>query len=560
MRMPGVRIGHADRHHIDRSLRFPRRNLRGAHMTAFADQRLTGWRFLLFNAVLATGNVIALSNVPGYTVLVPYAAGGLQGVNPSFGTWATTDHMMGIVLGLPIARWLSGRYGDWRVYVAAFIAYAIMSLACAWSETIWFFVPARFLLGLAGGVILPLGQGLALNEIPERFRSYGVAWWAMLSMAPFTLGVFMGGFWAEYFNWRMLFYSNIFLGLPIAGAVGALLYGRSHRRRVTRFDFVGFFLIAVVLVGTQTILNQGNDFDWMGSPILSIVLVLVIVALPTFVFWEMGERNPVLDIRLFGHRNYAVATFCSVAGFLVIQGTLSVFVGQLQTLLGYTSSLAGVVYLSMALLAVPLVAVVHLLVKKVDLRYFASLNFIGFAATLTWLGQYDKLASFDQITTPMIFFGFFLATFFAPPAAIAVQGLAGRRLIRAAEELAMLRTAFGAYGITSQAVVQFRRAPFHQLTLADHLGGRRFPSLDLLPQLMDRLQATGMNEAAARGQVARLMRQQSLLLGLDDAFYFGALVFVGLAALVWLARPAPLEKKPEPKPSLEELEAEELME
>jgi DHA2 family multidrug resistance protein len=457
-------------------------------------ERLNGWRFLLFNAALAAGNVIALSNVPGYTVLVPYAAGSLQGVNPSFGTWATTDHMMGIVLGLPLARWLSGRFGDWRVYCAAFLAYSLFSFACASAETIWFFVPMRFLLGLAGGILLPIGQALALSEIPETKRVYGVAWWAVLSMAPFTIGVFMGGFWAEYVNWRMLFYSNILLGVPIAGVVGALLYGRPWTRRVTRFDTVGFALVAVALVGVQTILNQGNDFDWFGSPVLAGVLVAVLVAFPAFVMWELGERHPVLDLRLFRHRNYAVATVCSLAGFLVIQGTLSVFIGQLQTLLGYTSSGAGLVYLGMALLAAPLVSVVHLIVKKIDLRYLASLDFIGFAVVLVWLGKFDKVASFDQIATPMLFFGFFLATFFAPPAAIAVQGLAGSKLIRAAEELAMLRTAFGAYGITSQAVVQFRRAPFHQLGLADQLGGRRFPSLDLLGQLTEKLQGLGMSE------------------------------------------------------------------
>lgn len=524
------------------------------------DDRLTGWRFLLFNLALAVGNVILLSNVPGYTIMVPYVAADLGGVTPSFGTWGTTDHMMGVVLGLPFARWLSGRYGDYRVYSAGFLVYACVSLVCATSESIWLFVPARFALGLVGGTLLPIGQGLALNEYPERYRTFGVALWAVLSMAPFTLGVFMGGFWAEYFNWRTLFYSNIAIGLPIAGVVGALLYGRGFSRRITRFDTVGFLLLTVAMVGTQTILNMGNDFDWFGSPFLTIVLLLVLVALPTFIIWELGERHPVLDLRLFGHRNYAVATACSVLGFLVIQGTLSVFIGQLQLLLGYTSSLAGAVYLFMAFLAVPLVAIVHLLTRNIDLRLLASFNFLGFAVTLTWLGLYDKPASFDQIALPMTFFGFFLATFFAPTAAIGMQGLSGGRLVRAAEELAMLRTAAGAFGITLQAVVQFRRAPFHQLGLADQLGGRRFPSLDLLPQLMDKFQGLGMSEAVARAQVARLMKQQSLLLGLDDAFRFGAMVFVVLAALVWLARsPAPA-RKPEPEPDLAHLKAEELME
>ncbi len=527
-------------------------------MTDFANERLRGWRFLLFSAALAVGNVVALSNVPGYTVLAPYAAGGLQGVTPSFGTWATTDHMMGIVLGLPLARWLSARFGDWRVYVAAFVAYAALSLACALSETIIFFVIARFFLGVAGGIILPLGQALTLTEIPEDRRTLGVAWWGLLSMAPFTLGVFMGGFWAEYVDWRMLFYSNALLGLPIAGVVGALLYGRAFTRRLVRFDLIGFLLIAVVLVGLQTILNQGNDFDWFASPFLAFLLVVVIVSLPAFVIWELGERHPVLDVRLFANRNYAVATFCSLAGFLVIQGTLSVFVGQLQTLLGYSSSRAGLVYLMMALVAAPVVCVVHFFVKAMDLRYLASLNFIGFAVTLSWLGEFDKPASFDQIATPMLFFGFLLATFFAPPAAIAVQRLAGPKLIRAAEELAMMRTAFGAYGITWQAVVQIRRAPFHQLGLADQLGGRRFPSLDVLGELAKKFQDLGMSDTAARAQIGRAVRQEALLLGLDDAFYFGALVFTCLAGVIWLARPAPAKKRA--PPTLVELEAEELME
>ena len=528
-------------------------------MIARADDRLAGWRFLLFNVALAAGNVIALSNVPGYTVLVPYAAGSLQGVTPSFGTWGTTDHMMGIVLGLPLARWLAGRYGDYRVYVASFLAYAFFSALCAASDAIWQFAPMRFALGLAGGVILPLGQALTLNEYPERYRTYGVALWGVLSMAPFTIGVFMGGFWAEYFNWRYLFYSNVVIGLAIAGVVGSLLYGRGYARRITRFDIVGFLLLAVVIVATQTIFNMGNDFDWFASPLLLLLLLLVIVTLPAFIVWELGERQPVLDLWLFSRRNYAVATFCSVVGFLVVQGTLSVFVGQLQTLLGYTSSLAGVVYLTMAILAVPMVAIVHELIRKVDLRAFASFNFIGFAVTLTWLGLFDKTASFDRLALPMTFFGFFLATFFAPPAAIGMQGLTGPRLVRAAEELAMLRTAAGAFGITLQAVVQFRRTPVHQLDLADFLGGRRFASLDTLAQLSGKLQALGLSEPVTRNVVARVMRQQALLLGLNDAFLLGAVVFAGLAAIVWLARPAQAQK-PAPKSALERMKAEELME
>lgn len=526
-------------------------------MSADYPGRLRGWRFVLLNCAVGLANVAVLSNVPGYTILSPYAAASLQGVNPSFGTWATTDHMVGLALGFPIARWLAARYGDYRVYATTLGLYALFSFLCASSDTIFSFVPMRILLGLAGGVVLPVGQAILLGEYPPERRTFGVGIWGVLSMMPFTLGVFMGGFWAEYFGWRTMFLSNVVIALGVAGITGSLFYGRRIKRNIARFDGVGFLLLAVIFLGLQTIFNQGNDFDWLESPILVGALVVVSVTLPIFFIWEWGERRPAIDVRLLAHRNYLVATICSIVGFLVIQGSLSVFVVQLQLLLGYSSSLAGLVYLTMILASVPLVAVIHELCRKIDVRLVASLNFIGFAVVFLWLGLFDKQGYFDQIALPMLFFGFSLAAFFTPLSALAVHGLPAAKLLRGAEELTVLRTVAGAFGISLQAVVVFRRTPFHQLELADHFGGRRFASLDLLPELADKLQALGFSSNMATSQMGRLVRQQANLLGLNDAFLLGAFVFFALAAFIWLAQST---LAPTKKVKLHEAEAEEMME
>lgn len=522
-------------------------------------RRIRGWRFVLLNLAIGLANVAVLSNVPGYTILGPYAAANLDGVTPSFGTWATTDHMIGIALGLPIARWLAARFGDYRVYVAALTFYAGVSFLCANSETIWAFVPMRLVLGLIGGVVLPVGQGLLLGQYPDDKRVLGVGLWGVLSMAPFTIGVFMGGWYNENLGWRSLFLSNIPVALLVAAVVGSLFYGRGFQERISRFDAVGFALLAVVLLGAQTIFNQGNDFDWFASPVPAVTLAVVAVALPCFVIWELGERHPAIDVKLFGHRNYAVAVICSVVGFFVIQGLLSLFIVQLQVLLGYSSALAGLVYIPMVLLSFPLVSIIHVLSRDMDVRIIACVTFLGFAVTLTWIGLFDKSGYFDRIALPMMFFGVFLAAFFTPLATLAIQGVPAASLVRAAEELTLLRTAAGAFGIALQGVVQFRRAPLHQLDLADHFGGRRFASLDLFPEFMNRLQAEGMTANMARSQMARLSKQQAALLALNDAFLLGAFVFVLLAGFVWLARPAtPSPARPVEK--LQQAEAEEMME
>ena len=281
-------------------------------MSLIYPRRLRGWRFVLFNAVLGLGHIVVVSNVGGYAVLISYVAGSLRGVLPSFALWANTDFIIGLAIGFPISRWLGGRYGGYHVFIAAFGAYALASFVCAISETLWLFLPARILLGFAGGVSLPVGQALLLDEYPERKRLLGLGIWGVFTLMPFTVGIPLGGWVNEHLGWRYLFYSNIVDALIVASVTGALLYGRGFRRRVTRLDGGGFVFLTVILLGTQTIFNQGNDFDWFGwSWFMFGLLIAVIVALPCFVIWELGERHPVLDIRLFGHRNYAVAAICS---------------------------------------------------------------------------------------------------------------------------------------------------------------------------------------------------------------------------------------------------------
>jgi len=507
-------------------------------MAVIYPRRLRGWRFALFNFTLGLGHIVVLSNAGGYTAVGPHAAGDLGGVLPSWATWGTTDFMIGVAMGFPIARWLAGRYGDYHVFIAAFVVYALASFFCAISETLWLFLPARIALGFAGGITVPVGQALGLNEYPERKRSLGLSIWGMFTLMPFTVGIPLGGWFAEHVGWRYLFYSNIVDAFIVASVTGALLYGRGFHRRVTRFDAGGMMFLVVMVLGTQAILNQGNDFDWFGWSWLMIsLLIAVIAAAACFIIWELSERHPALDIRLFSHRNYAVAAVCSLLGFLSIQGLISLMTGQLQVLLGYSSSLAGAVFLSMIVFSLPLVAIAHKLCEGHDARFVASLNLLGLSAIMFLIGIFDDPSYFEEISWPFLLLGFFLATFFAPLGVLALHGLPARQLLRAAEEFALLRTAAGAFGISLMAVVQFRRLPFHQLELADHFGGRPFASLDLLGQLSSKLETAGLTTDMTKAMLGNLIRDKAALLGMNDSFLLASGIFLVLAALVWLARP-----------------------
>ena len=498
--------------------------------------RLRGWQFALFNAVMGLAHMVVLFNAGSYVALLPHAAGDLGGVLPSFGTWAQTDFMIALALAFPIARWLSTRYGESRVFIAAFFAYAAASSFCAIDNTISAFVPARIVLGLAGGLTLPLGQTLLLKEYPDRLKSMGLAIWGLFTLMPLTAGLALGGWLADEWGWRMLFYLNIPLALFIAGFTAALLHGRPFEVRHERFDFVGFLLLAVLFMGIQTILNGGNDFDWFDDPWLQALLLLVIATVPIWIVWELGERWPAVDLRLFRHRNFAIGLLCLAVGFLSVQGLLALFVVQLQVLMGYSSSLAGMVFVPMIVFGVPLIAVMHEVAKRLDVRLLASLNAVGFAATFYWIGLFDDPQSYDQIFWPMVVEGIFLGSFFTPLAVLTLHGLSGDQMLRAAEVANVFRIAAGALGITWQGVVVFRRLPFHQLQLSDHFGGRMSASYDRFQQLTSTLQEFGFDPAMIHRKLQLLIKQQAGILALNDAFLLSSYLCMGLALLVWCAR------------------------
>ncbi|HKY73481.1 MAG TPA: DHA2 family efflux MFS transporter permease subunit [Nitrospira sp.] len=528
-------------------------------MPSSDPDRLNGWQFCLFNLVLGLAHVLVLFNAGSYVALLPHAAGDLGGVLPSFGTWAQTDFMMALALAFPIARWLSCRYGDSRVFVGAFLAYAAASTFCAIDSSIAAFVPARIVLGLAGGLTLPLGQTLLLKEYPDRLKSMGLAIWGLFTLMPFTLGLALGGWLADEWGWRALFYLNIPLSLMIAALMAALLHGRRFELRCQRFDLVGFLLLAVIFGGMQTILNEGNDFDWFDDPMLRGLLFIVVTAIPIWIVWELGEHRPAVDLRLFRHRNFTIGLLCLALGFLAIQGLLAMFVIQLQTLMGYSSSLAGMVFLPMIVLGVPLIAVMHEVARRLDVRLLASLNAAGFAATFYWIGLFDDPHSYDQIVWPMILEGLFLGSFFTPLTVLTLHGLSGDQMLRAAETANVFRIAAGALGITWQGIVLFRRLPFHQLQLSDHFGGRMSASYDALQHMRLRLEDVGFDPAMIQHKLHLLIKQQASILALNDAFLLSSYLCLALAGLVWFAHSSRVPAL-KPAESVRELSAEELME
>jgi len=501
-------------------------------MSLIYHKRLRGWRFVLFNLCLGLGHAVVIFNAGAYIAMLPHVAGGLS-IPPSFATWTQTDYMTSLALGFPIGTWLAKQKGEYRPFAWAFLIFALASAACAYSTSLYAYLAARIVLGFAGGVTLPLGQAMILKEYPDRRKSIGIGVWSIFTLTPFTFGPPIGGWIADNLGWRWLFILNVPAALAIGGIVAALLSRRGAKTVFSHFDWVGFLLLTALMGSFQTLLNQGNDWDWTNSGYIQAVIFTCIASLLYWIVWELGHRRPFLDIGLFAHRNFTIGVVLLSVGFLFFQGLLSLLIVQLQLALGYSSFLAGLVFLPMAIFAKPVASIFHEIVKRCDARPLASCSLLGFAGVYFWLSRFDDPSSFADLFWPKVVEGICLGSFFAPLTALMLHGLPPLRQVRAVEIAGLMRIWAGAIGISLQMIVLYRRAPFHMTRTAETVTPFD-PGFD---QTMDSLADAGFSDATATLQFAKIAKQQMAIHAVNDAFWIGGCAFCAMALLVWLAQP-----------------------
>lgn len=523
-------------------MRAPRKNFRGIPSIPYPPSLSTrprlaapGWGvagFTLFNVAIGIGHFLVLFNAGAYLAMFPYVGGDL-GIPLSHVTWTQTDYFVGMALALPFAGRLARRVGDAHLLTGAFLAVAVTSLVCVVSRDQSIFLVARVLQGFAGGLTIPVSQNLLIKHYAEDRRSVAVALWGIAGFTPFTLAPVTGGWIAETLGWHWWFILGTAIAFLIALTLGITLHGRSSRAERTSLDLVGFVLLAVFMGCLQTLLNRGHDDDWTASHLLWVLGITSLLSFVAFVIWELGEQDPLLELRLFARRTFAVGALGLFLGFLVFQGLFSLFLVRMQTAFGYSAFLAGTLFLPM-LLAKPLSLVVHKLLRRFQARELAAINFLGFAASCAWVASYDRLASYDTLFWPQLLAGLFLGAFFSPLTVLLFSGLPSEQQTRAVELGNVLRVFGGSLGITLIATFWLRRGVAHQHELVQQLTAYN-PVTDAA---LSALHSRGVVDGAW-AVLAKHVERHAAMVSFNEMFWLAAWIFGALGLFVWLAGAAP---------------------
>ena len=238
--------------------------------------------------------------------------------------WTVNSYGIAFAAGIITAAALGDRFGRRRVFNIGLALFTVSSAACALSPDISELVLARTVQGLGAAVVMPLSLTILTTAYPAERRGLIVGIYGGLAGLAVAAGPIVGGVVAERLDWHWIFWLNVPIGV-IAGALGGRLLPESHGVR-ERLDLAGVGLVSGGVTGIVWALVRANDVGWSSAEILATVLIGAAL-LVAFVAWEQRAPHPMVPMRLFRSRAFAVgnattflmsgATFA--AAFLVTQ-------------------------------------------------------------------------------------------------------------------------------------------------------------------------------------------------------------------------------------------------
>ena len=461
-------------------------------------------------------------------VSLPHIAGTLS-ATPDESTWVLTSYLVSNAIVLPLSGWLSNIFGRKRFYIACVIVFTVSSFLCGLAPSLGSLIFFRILQGLGGGGLQPSAQAFLADAFPPEKRGMGFSVYAMAVVFAPAIGPTLGGWITDNFSWRWIFYINV----PV-GIVSVLLSSRLLRdpaelvqkaRRLgsrLRIDYIGLGLLVVGLGFLQVVLDKGQQDDWFGSHFIAWSVAISAIALISVVVWELRTSNPIVDLRLFAERNFAISNILIFALGFALFGSTVLIPQFLQELMGYTATQSGQVLSPSGILLFLLLPITGMMINKVGAKRLIVFGFI-IAGSSLWLCAHISLGiDFWTITLYRMAQGLGIAFLFTPISTTCFSRIP-RDKTNAASALYNLSRNLGAsFGIATVTTVLARRAQVHQANLNEHVTNGSAAYQSLVAGLAQRLQQSGSTAVAAAEQariyVGRLILQQATALAFLDCF------------------------------------------
>ena len=309
-------------------------------------------------------------------VALPYIQGSVSASADQI-NWVLTSYIVAAAIMTPPSGFLAARFGRKRILLVAIAGFVFASILCGIAQSLPQIVIFRLLQGLFGASLVPLSQGILLDNYAPEERGSAMALFGVSVMVGPVLGPVIGGWLTENISWRWVFYINLPIGLLAFAGIVAFVK-ETKLEAGAKLDWFGFGMLSLCIASLQLFLDRGEQLDWFSSGEVMIEALVAASAAYLLIVHTFTAERSFINPRLFLDRNFAVSIFFIFIIGVTYLASLALMTPYLQTLMHYPVMTAGIVMGPRGLGTMVCMFVVGRLMGKVDTRW---LLIVGFGVT-----------------------------------------------------------------------------------------------------------------------------------------------------------------------------------
>ena len=373
--------------------------------------------------------------------------------------WVVTAYLLAVAVAIPVSGWAGDRFGTKLIFVLALAFFTGGSALCAFAWNIESLIVFRALQGLGGGFLMPVSQTMVFRAFPQQERSKA----AGILVVPTTFapasGPLVGGLILDYLSWPWIFLVNIPVG--VIGIVLAFAFLREQREdNPGRIDIPGLMLasggLAVFLYGLAEAGERGfGDAVVLGFGGAGLALLAI------FVLVELRTEEPLIDVRLFLNRMFALANLTQSVAFMGFASTLFLLPLILQLERGMSPFESGLATFPQAIGVMVMAPVMARIYPIVGPRRLVAIGLAVASATTVPLILMDLGTNVWQIQGTMFMRGVGFSMMLVPLQTAAFAGISMADTGRATAAFNATRQVAQSFGVAIIATVLTSRLAHH---------------------------------------------------------------------------------------------------
>ena len=488
----------------------------------------------LIAIVVTMGAFMEVLDTTIVNVALPHIAGSLA-ISNDESTWSLTTYLVANAIVLTISGNLSMRLGQKNYFLLSVAGFTVASLLCGLSTNFLELLVFRALQGFFGGGLQPTQQAIILDTFPPEKRQTAFSITAIATVVAPALGPVVGGYLTDQFSWHWIFLVNIPIGIgTFFGVMHLVEDSPESKRRAKRappFDYWGVVFIAMALGCLDVATDRGEDLNWLGSGTIRILYGVSLVGFIVGITYLLNARNPVVNLRVFRDRNFALGTAAiGLMGFVLYAS--AVIIPQFaQTELSYTATWAGLALAPGALVLIALIPLVGRIMKFVPVKYVIAAGGLALSGALFFSDNLVPNLDFFHLWIFRAAQTAALALLFVPISTAAYVTLPKDEQGDGAALFTMSRNVVGGIGISVSTALITNHEQIRQHYLSEHLDPTNQPYNVLLQDLQGAAMSLGhaahLAKQMAPGEVFQILQTQSAVLAYNDTF-----IITGVLALL----------------------------